>query len=324
MMGLELTPSTISIIVYVAIFLGVLLAFEGVRQLTSRSENNAEARNRRMRMINRGAGTDEVLSLLRDPAMKRGGSKGGPIVRLRRLLLQAGVTAGLPVFFVGVAAFGVAVFVGLMPFLNTDQAVAAAILAALTLPFLLLSALKAQRSEKLAAQLPDALDLMSRAIKVGHPIAVTVGAVAKDMPDPIGSEFGIIQDQIAYGDDISTAFHDFAERVGTEDAKYLAVSVGIQHGTGGNLARILDVLSKVIRDRFTMKKKIKAISAEGRLSAVILTFLPALIAGSIHVGTPSFYGDVWNDPLFPYFAVVIVGLMILQGLILYKLVSFKF
>ena len=165
---------------------------------------------------------------------------------------------------------------------------------------------------------------MARGLKVGHPVAVTVGNVATDLPDPIGSEFGIIQDQINYGDDVATAFQDFAKRVGTEDANYLAVSIGIQHGTGGNLARVLSILSQVIRDRQTMQKKIKAISAEGRLSSLILTVLPVFIYFSIEMSTPSFYGDVRNDPLFPYFASAIVGLTIAQGLILKRLVKFKF
>jgi tight adherence protein B len=173
-------------------------------------------------------------------------------------------------------------------------------------------------------QLPDALDLMSRGLTVGHPLNVTVNSVAQDMPDPIGSEFGIIQDQVSYGEDIVTAFSDFADRVEIEDASYLAVSVGIQHGTGGNLARVLQVLSKVIRDRATMRQRIHAISAEGRLSAMILTLLPFVIFGSIQMSTPSYYGDVSTDPLFKPFAIAIIGLILAQGIILNRLVNFKF
>jgi tight adherence protein B len=187
-----------------------------------------------------------------------------------------------------------------------------------------LTGMKQARLKKLTLQLPDALDLMARGLKVGHPVSVTVANVARDMPDPIGSEFGLIQDQISYGDDVATAFRDFGERVGTEDANYLAVSIGIQHGTGGNLARILNVLSQVIRDRHTMRKKIKAISAEGRLSGAILSVLPLIIYGVIELSTPSFYGDVRDDPMFPFFLYAIIGLMATQALILFRLVKFKF
>ena len=322
---IQLEPATISMLIYVAIFVGVLLAFEGVRQLVFRDETKGEARNRRMQMIERGATTDDVLQLLRDPALlAAGGSKGGPVVRLRRLLVHAGFSFGLFGYFLITLIVGAVVFAAASQYLAPRHAIFAAFASALLLPYVAMLYLKAERTKKLTSQLPDALDLMSRALKVGHPISVTIGSVASDMPDPIGTEFGIIQDQISYGDDVATAFRDFAERVGTEDAEYLAVSIGIQHGTGGNLSRILEVLAKVIRDRFTMRKKIKAISAEGRLSGIILTALPILIYLSVELTTPSYYGDVRGDPLFPMFAYTILGLIVAQGFILFRLVKFKF
>lgn len=321
---IDLQPNTLSILLYISIFLGILLVYEGVAQFLLRGESSNEARNRRMKMIQGGASTDEVLQLLRDPAMMVSGERLGLIARLRRLLAQAGLTIGpVPVLF-AIALFAAVIFVAASRFISPGLALVLSITVAVALPVIVLVAIKDARAEKLTKQLPDALDLMARGLKVGHPVAVTVGNVATDLPDPIGSEFGVIQDQINYGDDVATAFRDFAKRVGTEDANYLAVSIGIQHGTGGNLARILNILSQVIRDRQTMQKKIKAISAEGRLSSLILTFLPVFIFLSIHLTTPSFYGDIQSDPLFPYFAGAIIGLTVIQGLILRRLVSFKF
>ncbi len=319
----HLEPSTMNILLLALIFLGVLLAYEGLQQLVFRKETDGEARNRRMKLIQRGASTDEVLQLLRDPALIGVESKGGPIIRVRRLLVQAGLTIGPIWVLIASAILGLAAFVGLSRITVPETALAASVVAAIVVPLLVLLAMKEARLAKLTKQLPDALDLMSRGLKVGHPIAVTVGKVATDMADPIGTEFGLIQDQINYGDDVATAFHDFATRVETEDAHYLAVSIGIQHGTGGNLSRILNVLSKVIRDRHTMRKKIKAISAEGRLSGLILTFLPVMIYLSIELTTPSFYGDVREDPLYPYFVYAIIGLIVVQGLLLNRLVKFK-
>ncbi len=321
---IDLQPNTLNILIYIAIFLGILLVYEGLHQLLLRRETQSEARNRRMKMIQDGASSDQVLQVLRDPAMLAAGEKAGPIVRFRRLLVQAGLTispiwAALAVVFLALLTFA-----GASRFLVQELAALLSAVLGLVGPFIVLVAMKNARSKKLTKQLPDALDLMARGLKVGHPVAVTVGNVATDLPDPIGTEFGIIKDQINYGDDVATAFHDFAQRVGTEDAKYLAVSIGIQHGTGGNLARVLTILSQTIRDRHTMQKKIKAISAEGRLSSLILTILPIIIYLSIEISTPTFYGDVRNDPLFPYFACVIVGLTIAQGLILNRLVKFKF
>ncbi|WP_051927408.1 type II secretion system F family protein [Ruegeria halocynthiae] len=321
---IDLQPNTLNILIYISIFIGILLAYEGLQQLLLRRETHGETRNRRMKMIQEGASTDTVLQLLRDPAMLAAGERPGLVARFRRLLVQAGFTIN-PIWVVFAAALLAAViFVAVSRVLAPELALVLSGVLAMVLPLMVLIAMKAARSNKLTKQLPDALDLMARGLKVGHPVAVTVGNVATDLPDPIGSEFGIIQDQINYGDDVATAFQDFAKRVGTEDANYLAVSIGIQHGTGGNLARVLGILSQVIRDRQIMQKKIKAISAEGRLSGSILTILPIIIGLSIEISTPSFYGDVRSDPLFPFFAYVIIGLMVAQGLILRQLVKFKF
>lgn len=313
-----------SFLIYMTLFLGVLLAFDGLIQLVFRKESNADVRNRRMRMIKAGADTETVLNLLRDPALQLNGTRGSVLIRLRRLLLQSGMRLNLFGFFAIVVVTGAAVFTGLSLYLDPPIAAPIAVLVAILLPLAVVSGVKDDRAQKLTDQLPDALDLMARGLKVGHPLPVTVASVASDMADPIGSEFGVIQDQISYGDDLVTAFRDFADRVGTEDARYLAVSVGIQHGTGGNLARVLNVLATVIRDRHIMKKKIKAISAEGRLSGVILTVLPVIIFLSIHLTTPSFYGEVMDHPMFRMFAGIMVALIVVQGLILKRLISFKF
>ena len=117
--------------------------------------------------------------------------------------------------------------------------------------------------ELMVRQLPDALDLMARGLKVGHPLNTTIRSVANEMPDPIASEFGVVMDQIAYGDDLPDAFAEMADRIDLEDVRYLSVSIGIQHGSGGDLASILMTLSRVIRNRLSMRKRIKAISSEG-------------------------------------------------------------
>ena len=321
---IDLAPFPLSILVYVLIFLGVLLAYEGLQQLFFLKETQGEARNRRMKMIQHGASTDQVLDLLRDPAMTDPDARAGLVTRLRRLMVQAGVTLSPIWLLAGAVGLGGLAFAVATRFVPQHLALPISTVLALAVPYLALSAMKEARLKKLTQQLPDALDLMARGLKVGHPVAVTVGHVATDMPDPIGTEFGLIQDQINYGDDVATAFHDFARRVDTEDANYLSVSIGIQHGTGGNLARILNVLSQVIRDRHTMRKKIKAISAEGRLSGLILTLLPIAIYLSIELTTPSFYGEVRDDPWYPVFLYVVIGLTVAQGLILHRLVKFKF
>lgn len=319
-----LLPLSTNILVYVFVFLGVLLAYEGIQQLFFVKETRNEARNRRMRMIQQGSESEDILKLLRDPAISGPNNKIGPVARIRRTLLQAGIVISPFWVFLIAVLLGVVAFSVASNWFPPDIAMALSVAAAVFLPLFIVLALKQERTKKLTLQLPDALDLMARGLKVGHPVAITIGNVAKDMPDPIGSEFGLIQDQINFGDDLSDAFRDFANRIDTEDAHYLSVSIGIQNGTGGNLSRILSVLSQTIRDRYTMRKKIKAVSAEGRLIGIILTGLPVAIYLSIELATPSFYGDVRSDPLYPIFAAVIVGLTVMQGIILFRMVKFKF
>lgn len=179
------------------------------------------------------------------------------------------------------------------------------------------------RVQIFVTQLPDALDLMMRGLKVGHPISVTIGNVARTMPEPIGPEFGRVAKQISHGDYLTDAFADLAQRIGQEDMDYLSVSLGIQHGTGGNLAEMLGTLSKVIRDRIMMRRRVHAISSEGRISALILSALPVLIYGATTITAPDYYGGVSDDPMFMPVACVIIALVVANGLALRKLVNFQ-
>ena len=320
-----MTPQTelwITALTYGGVFLGVLLAFEGVRQILSRNESGSEARNRRMRMIARGAGTEERLRLLKPDS---GGGLLSVLPALNRLplaLRQAGIAIPPKAFvLICLAAFMVvsvlaAATVGPVPGLALGLAIG------ILSPIVVVQQRRRARTELLVRQLPDALDLMARALRVGHPLNTTITSVAHDMPDPIATEFGIMVDQIAFGDTLTDAFNDFAERYDAEDIRYLAVSVGIQHGTGGDLAQILNTLAKVIRDRLSLRKRIRAISAEGRLTSLFLSFLPLLILGTTTITAPGYYWDVSDDPLFRPFAIIVVVLTVTHFLAMRRLVNF--
>lgn len=322
LIGAEFSSSS-SIFIYVMLFVGVLLAFDGIRQFFYQGETDAETRNRRLRLLAQGTSAEEVFRILnanRESAKYR----FSPIGRLRRLFERAGLPDMALRAMLGMTFATAVIAAVLTRFIALEFAIAAAFILSVTIPVLLLMSVAEARKKKLISQLPDALDLMARGLRVGHPLAVTVKSVATDMPDPIGSEFGLIEDQVNFGDDITTAFRDFADRMPNEDTRFLAVSVGIQHGTGGNLARVLQILAQVIRSRAIMRKKIKAISSEGRLSATVLTLLPGLIFLSIHMTSPFFYRDVSDDPLFWPFMGAIFGLIALQALILKRLVDIKY
>lgn len=320
-MSILQTPE-MSFFIYIAVFVGILLAFEGVRQIASREESSSQAMNRRMRIIKNGASSDDIKKMLLNA--KTNTQDRSISARFSRTLSQAGLHIGFYKFVLGTLALFFLMFLLLSQVFPSMTALIISFTLGFVAPYLFVFALRAQRMEKLTKQLPEALDLMARGLEVGHPLSVTVGNVASDMPDPVGSEFGLIQDQVNYGDEITDAFSDFADRTDLEDARYTAVSVGIQHGTGGNLGHVLRVLSKVIRDRAMMRKKIRAISAEGRLSAFILSILPFVIMLVVHVTAPTFYGEVKDDPMFIYFAAGVLVLIAMQALILSRMVNFKF
>ncbi|WP_164871796.1 type II secretion system F family protein [Solirhodobacter olei] len=308
---------------YIGLFIGILLIYEGLWQLLTRSEAQAKARNRRMKMIARGATADDVLKVMK-PNQDEWWLRGLPFIsRIPSDLRQAGITMA-PLNLVLICGAG-AVITAVFAALRLPSALAGGLALGLwiMLPLLFLRVMRNRRLDQFSRQLPDALDLMARGLRVGHPLNVTIASVAEEMSDPVASEFGIIVDQVSYGDTLVDAVFDLSRRMQTEDAQYLASSISIQHGTGGDLARILSVLSTVIRGRNALRRKVKAISAEGRLSARFLSAIPLLMGGVMSVITPSYYGSVSSDPAFRPAAAAVVILILLNALILRRLVNFR-
>lgn len=311
-------------VLYLMIFFGALLTFEGVRQVVGRRDNEIRHKNRRMRMIAQGADENRIVEVLFRNHSAGNKRPKGPIAKFRRALAHANLPFELGVITAFMLTLAVAIFILASRWVPLPAAALAAIVLGFGLPYAIVGGLAEQRLKKLSEQLPDALDMMARGLRVGHPLNVTLRRVARDMPDPIGSEFGIIEDRIRHGVDLVTAFAEFADRVDREDVHYLSVCVGIQHGTGGNLGRVLLVLSRVIRDRLTMQKKIHSISSEGRLSGMILTMMPFLMIGTIFSSSPSFFLDVKDHPIFMPVAGIVLLMILLQGLILRRLTKFDF
>ena len=311
------------VVVYVGIFLGVLLIFDGLWQLMSRTERVKDARNRRMRLIAGGASTGEILGLLK-PAETKWALSGVPFLgSLPQDMRQAGLTLR-PAVLIGFGlAATIAVGIVLAMRLNPVLAFGVAAVIGIVAPVLIIRKIRATRMTKLVTQLPDALDLMARGLRVGHPLNATISTVARDMIDPVATEFGIIVDQISYGDDLVEAFRDFADRAELEDVHYLATSVAIQNGTGGDLSLILLTLSKVIRARIAMRKRILAISSEGRLTAIFMSLLPLFIFGVTSVTSPTYYAGVSDDPLFRPIAIIVVFLIVANFLAMRRLVNFR-
>lgn len=310
---------------YIGLAVGVLLLSTGVMQLLARGENQAEARNRRLKMIGKGATAEEVLALLRPPESSSLLHRLPFLGDLPREMARAGMSMAPSRFllFCGLGVGALAAGAIGTQFLPPFQAVSLAVILAFFVPVAIVKSMRKKRVEKLVAQLPDSLELMARGLRVGHPLNTSIGAVAREMPDPIGSEFGIIFDQVTYGDDLPSAFQDFAERMDIEDVHYLSVSIAIQHGTGGDLARVVDILAKTIRGRLSMRRRIKAASSEGRLSALILSALPFFLYFCVSISSPTYYSSVHGDPLFLPLLLIALGLIALNAMILHKLTNFR-
>lgn len=317
----NLAPQLMLYLPYIGIFIGVLLAFEALRQVVARGEDAEAARRARLQKM---LGKAEAVPLL--TARRRSGGwlaylpvYGGLEPKMR----QAGMTMKLW-HFIGLCALaGAASFVLSARFLPLGVGLGAAFVLGFGLPVAIVNHYRRRRIEAFTAQLPDALDLMMRGLRVGHPINATIQSVVANMKAPIASEFAILANQIEYGDDVTSSFMALAERVDEEDMYYLAASIGIQHGTGGNLAAMLGTLAKVIRGRATMRRRVRALSSEGRLSALILSALPLIILGITKITAPNYYTSVQHDPLFLPMAIAVVVLLVANFLTLRKLASFR-
>ena len=148
--------------------------------------------------------------------------------------------------------------------------------------------------------------------------------VGREMPDPIGSEFGFTVDEMTYGLELPQALVNLSERVGVADISLLVTAVSIQTGTGGNLSEVLANLAKVLRERFQLRRKVRSLSAEGRYSAYGLVILPIAIFLAIYLQTPRYYTDVSDQPIFRLTMIGLVLWSLVGDYIMYKMINFKF
>ena len=302
---------------------GIMIA-EAIYLLFAGRAEKRVAINRRMKLQDGKLTQEQVLVQLR----KERGLEGGSLFslnRFRELRVQSGLVTPLPKFLMittGVA-FGVtlvAKWYGL-PFLFALVMFPAL---ALVIPLMVLRFLRNRRHKLFGLQLPEALELITRSLKAGHPVPVAVAMVAREMPDPIGTEFGVVADEVTYGSDLVSALHALYERVGHEDLPLFVTAVSIQSSSGGNLREILDGLSGTIRERGKLKRKVRAISTEGRMSAYILTAVPALLFVGIMVMMPNFYESVWDEPKTWYLLGGSITWLMIGNAMMFKMSNFRF
>lgn len=191
------------------------------------------------------------------------------------------------------------------------------------LPWLMVRRKRSQRLKQLERQLPDATDLIARALRAGHSFASALGMLSEELAEPLGTEFRIAFDEINFGVSMNTALYNMTERVPLDDLRYFVIAVLIQRESGGNLAEILGNIGFIIRERLKLFAKVRALSAEGRLSGWVLALLPFVVVGVLSILSPGFIKIFWTDPAAEKLAGLCLGLMTLGILWMRKIVRIR-
>lgn len=329
-----------------AAFLAAALAIEGLVLLWQQTRSPAVQRlRRRLRAWLPDSG---------EPGGRLGGRRGGSpawlqgngvegthLQGLARLLVQAGGSWSPPAFLwlcavlALLAALGVLGWQALGPpwpgpaggsasgTLTSWVIVLAAALAAGLAPVALLTLQSRRRIKAVVEQLPDALDLLSRALRSGHGFSAAMQMVAQDGPKPLAEEFGRVEEVIALGGDADAAFDSLAQRVPVSEMRFFVMAVRLQRQTGGQLAEVLGNIAHLVRQRQQLQDKVQALTAEGRLSAKILGALPPVTAGVLLLVRPEFIALLWRDPAGLQLLQASVALMALGGVWLWQLTRIR-
>lgn len=293
-------------------FASVFLLVQAVLGQVWASRTRFAAINHRLELIRKGATTEQVMMQLRKnqpldfaqlPIFLR-----IPLAAMQRTLFASAVRFTMPQLLFGLLALSVAaLLIGFLVCWFTGVAMTAgtalllvvlAVIVGVFIPLMVLSRKAQQRRKKIEDQFPVSLDIFVRALRSGHPVASAIELLTREMEDPIGSEYGLVADEVAFGADLTEAIEAMADRWDLEDIRMFVVSLSVQLETGGNLAEILENLAEVIRARASLYRKVRSLSAEGRMTGWMLTALPVITFVGMFTVNPAFYLNVSRDPIF--------------------------
>ena len=314
----------IELIIYVVIFVGVVLLVEGLYLVTFGRSISLNSRvNRRLEMLDKGAGREQVLEQLRKEMRQHMKAQSIPLYSLLAAKAQKAAIPFTPrQLLMIMTGLAVVAYVGLS--IGTATAPAVRLIASIAIGvggvYFWINHKAKARMSLIEEQLPDAVELMVRSLRVGHPFSSAIQIVAKEVDDPLATEFGLISDEAAYGRDVSEALKEMAERLDMQDLRFLAVAVAIQQQSGGNLAEVLAGLAKVIRARFRLFRRIKAITAEAQWSGKFLSAFPLICLILTLIRTPTYYDDVMDHPLFIP-ACFVVGILLSLNLFVMRMLT---
>lgn len=314
-------------------FVAVLLVVEGVYFLyRGLREEGTIKMSRRIKAISAGGiHGKEALDIIRRrvfseiPTLNRILISIPRLHALDRVLEQSGV--GINVSrFLGMQLLLSAVMVGLL-LLVSPLHIAIIMLIGVPIGFIIPSLILVRKRDKrhlkFTAQLPDALDFIARSLRAGNPFSASMKAVAAEVPAPTGEEFGITFDEINYGVEVEDALQNLASRSGSEEIGFFITAVLIQRQTGGNLADVLNRISKVMRDRASTYREIRILSAEMRLSAYVLIALPFFVAAILSIVNPGYLTILFVSKIGQVLIVIQLFLMLLGYLVIRKMINFR-
>ena len=317
----------VQVIVYGLVFLAIFLLFEGAYlAMFGKSVRSDSKYNRRLRMLKGGMTNKDTMEQLRKEMDIHSAALEIPVYSiLAKQLRRAGMAvAPARIMMIIFGAFLIS-FMGLT--FGTSSSPTFKLLLSVVLShggiYFWVSSKANKRKAMMEEQLPDSIELMVRSLRVGHPFSSAFRVAAEETPDPLGTEYGIAVDEIAYGRDIGESLNEMAERLEIPDMRFLAVAVAIQQQSGGNLADVLAGLAKVIRDRFRLFRKVKAITAEAQWSGNFLSGFPIFALIGVNIIQPGYFDPVMEKSWFYYAAAVIGVFLVANLLVMRKLVKIK-
>ena len=295
---------TFGVVLVLAFIAGVLL-LEGAYMLWNASKGpEAQRLERRLRTLSAGAHGAEALKLLKRDATAEAAWLDKLLLTVPRLsgldrfLEQAGSMMPVSRFMLISLACGIGALLVVTVVLAPPLwfRFGAGLLGGFA-PYLIVSRMRRRRLGRIEQSLPEAVDLIARALRSGHAFPSALQMVGTEMVGPIATEFRITSEEINFGVAIDAAFQNLATRVPSDDVRFFVIAVLLQRETGGNLAEVLHNIATLIRDRFHLLGKVRVLAAEGKMSAWVLTGLPICTALMMSVVHPEFMATLWKDPL---------------------------
>ena len=310
-------------VIYVLVFAAAVLAVEALYWLVYRARDTKKAINRRLALGKQLSSQSQVLDVLRQ---ERGFAdfNNAMLSGLNEIIVQTGLRMSKGTLLLWTALVGLVASALATPIFGLHAAsIACGIVLGPIFVWLFVLRTRAKRIARFAGQLPEAIEIIVRGLRVGHPFSSAIELVARELPDPIGSEFGMTADEIAFGQETTKAIDSLYRRVGQDDLLFVAIAVSVQAQTGGNLAEILARLARLIRERSNLRLKVKALSAEGRMSGWFLTAMPFILFGVVSLLAPNYFSEVRQSAALVPAIVYGAASLLIGNYAIYRMVNFK-